>query len=397
MRKYVDRFGPADWLRGFVQLCMLAILFVMSGTSASDAHARNENYVWINVETDRLSGRFEIAFDDLEKRLEISIPEDKSAREAAIVEQAPEIQRYLAENFAFVSDGAEVQINFLESGLAPGAETRFAFFSFETAPLDPPDVISIRNEILLTWEEPLYRSLIVVEYDRKRGITHPSDHVVQVFGPDKTEQELDFTNLEAVLTPSDLAGQGIFQLVAGPAHVLFLAALLLTSVMRLVPPRHWEPVESVGKVLWNTFWVVTLFAIAHSTALLLTVLGIIQLNIQLIETLMALSIVVVALNNLYPILDGGRWMLIVFFGLFHGMGFAAAMSDLQFRMVEPVKTLVNFTLGIEIGQLVIVGILVPTFFMIRQTEFFRRWVLQGGSVAIAVIAGYWTISRSLGM
>ena len=62
-------------------------------------------------------------------------------------------------------------------------------------------------------------------------------------------------------------------------------------------------------------------------------LCLLQPNIQLIETLIALSIVVVALNNLYPVIDTGRWLLIVFFGVFHGMGgraeFGLDVGDLK--------------------------------------------------------------------
>ncbi|MFD0982672.1 HupE/UreJ family protein [Tropicimonas aquimaris] len=389
--------APVRWVRQMLFLWALTALCVISGASASQAHARDENYVWINVETDRLSGRFEIAFDDLRDRLGIAIPEEQDAREAAVRENAAEIQRYIDENFDFLIDGAELQVIFGEAGLAPGAETRFASFAFETAPIDPPDQIEIRNEILLSWESPLYRSLIVAEYDRKRGLTHPQDHVVQVYGPNKTLQTLDFTNLETILTPREFVWQGILHVIAGPDHVLFLAALLLSAVMRMAPPRHWEPAEGMGKVAWNAFWVITLFAVAHSATLALTVLGILQPNIQLIESLIALSIVVVALNNLFPVLDSGRWLMIVFFGLFHGMGFASAMSDLQFRLVEPVKILLNFNVGIEIGQLIILFLLLPLFYMIRKTAFFRRWIFQGGSLVIAAIAGYWTIIRGLGL
>ncbi|MGI9388426.1 MAG: HupE/UreJ family protein [Boseongicola sp.] len=378
----------------FLSVGLIILFFTASMATNADAHARNENYVWINLETNGLSGRFEITYEDIRERLGVELPEDPEEIAAAISETAPLIQAYIKENFEFLVDGEEIDFAFGQARPAPSAETRFAAYDFTTETFDVPQSITLRNDILLSWDAPLHRSLAVVEYDRVRGIEYPMDFAVLAFGPNNREQVLDFANLEGVLTPGEFVWQGFIHVVAGPDHVLFLLALLFTTVLFLQPPRKWEPVRTFGPAAWNAIVLVTLFAIAHSATLALTVLGIIQPNIRLIETLIAFSIVAVAANNLRPVIDHGRWLLIVFFGLFHGMGFASAMSELQFRLVEPVKILLNFNIGIELGQLLIVLIVLPLFYLIRRSDLYRKWLFTGGNLAIIAVAGYWTVTRA---
>jgi hypothetical protein len=381
----------------------LALLFVVFITAVSfqasdaSAHASGENYVWINLEENGLSGRFDLPVDDIETTLGTELPEDPQERLKIVQDNAEQIQSYIRENFEFSKDGQPIAFEFGQATLSEGAENRFIAFPFTTDAVSITDTVDLRNDLFLSWDSPLYRSLAVIEYDKQRSIEYPEDYAVLAFGPTKREQTLDFSNLEPVLTPGEFVWQGILHVLAGPDHVLFLLGLLMTSVLVLRPVRQWEPVEAVGPALWNAIIIVTVFAIAHSLTLTLTVLGIIQPNIQFIETLIAFSIVAVAVNNLYPIIDAGRWLLIVFFGLFHGMGFASAMSDLQFRLVEPVKILFNFNIGIEIGQLIILAIVLPILYLIRKTTAFRPWIFWGVNIFIAVVAGYWTITRALGL
>lgn len=81
------------------------------------------------------------------------------------------------------------------------------------------------------------------------------------------------------------------------------------------------------------------------------------------------------------------------FGLLHGFGFANALADLGLRHGQLAVTLFGFNVGVEIGQLAIVAVFLPVAFSLRGLFFYRRFVLQTGSVAIMAIATTWLAER----
>ena len=380
-----------------VALMVLCALSWLAPADQANAHAGNENYVWVDVEEERLSVRFEMSNKDIESFFDIDIPSETEARLDVLRSNAPMIVKYLSEHFSILIEDQPVSLDFVDITPAPGAEDKWNAFNFVSEPVVAPAQMTIRNSIMIGWDDPLHRSLALTEYNRLRGEEYGAEFIALVFGPTKDELVLDYDNLGTILTEKDFVWQGVIHVLAGPDHVLFLLGLLLTAVLILGKGRKWQPIPRFRPALINAIVIVTVFAIAHSITLTLTVLGYIQPNIQLIETLIAFSIVVVALNNLYPVFNGGKLLVIVFFGLFHGMGFASAMGDLQFRLVEPSKILLNFNIGIEIGQIIILLIVLPVLYLIRDTALFRKAVFPGINIVIILIAGYWTVTRALGV
>ena len=87
-------------------------------------------------------------------------------------------------------------------------------------------------------------------------------------------------------------------------------------------------------------------------------------------------------------------MLAFVFGLVHGFGFASVLADLGLPQGALVLALVGFNLGVEVGQAAIVVAFVPVAFWLRRTQLYRRGVLTGGSILIALIAAYWFVQRA---
>ena len=139
----------------------------------------------------------------------------------------------------------------------------------------------------------------------------------------------------------------------------------------------------------------TVFTVAHSVSLSLAALDIVKLPSRPVEIIIALSIIVMALHNVRPFLPA-KWIVIFFFGLFHGLGFATVMGHLTFRMVDLVKVMVTFNVGVELGQLAIVLIAFPVLYLIRKQTWFVPVVVRGGSGVIAAIAAYWMVDRIIG-
>ncbi len=185
---------------------------------------------------------------------------------------------------------------------------------------------------------------------------------------------------------------GVHHIWIGVDHVLFLVVLLLPSVLRReagawVPAEHWR--SALGRVLA----VVTAFTVAHSITLGLAVLDEVQPSSRWVESLIALSVLLAALNNLRPLIVASRWRFTFLFGLVHGFGFANALRDIGLAKSELVGPLLLFNLGVEVGQLAIVGALVPLLWWWRRWRGYPSWLLMGGSAVVAAIAAVWLVER----
>jgi HupE / UreJ protein len=143
--------------------------------------------------------------------------------------------------------------------------------------------------------------------------------------------------------------------------------------------------------------VVTAFTVAHSITLSLAVTGVVALPSRMVESGIALTVLLGAANNLIPVIRDRRWMVAFAFGLIHGLGFASVLADLGLRGGNLALALVGFNAGVEVGQLSIVLVLVPIAYALRATPFYRRAFMPGGALAIGVVALYWFAMRATGM
>ena len=189
--------------------------------------------------------------------------------------------------------------------------------------------------------------------------------------------------------------EGIWHILRGYDHILFLLTLLFPAVVRY-GAGGWEPRESLRDTTLDVLQVVTAFTLAHSLTLSLAVLGLVHLPARWVECGIALTVILGALNNLRPMIVRRRWAVAFAFGLVHGFGFASVLADLGLRGANLALSLVGFNSGVEIGQLLIVLAVLPLAFVARHTLIYRRAFMPVGSMAIVVLAGYWLVSRITG-
>jgi hypothetical protein len=186
----------------------------------------------------------------------------------------------------------------------------------------------------------------------------------------------------------------------GYDHILFLLALLLPAVLIITTPSGGgvaQPVASFRPALYNVIKVVTAFTVAHSITLSLATLQVVRLPSRLVESCIAASVVLAALNNLRPFFRERAWMVAFAFGLIHGFGFASVLNDLGLPRGVLALALVGFNLGVEAGQLAIVAVFLPVAFVMRRTTLYRRGVFQLGSVAIILVASAWLVERAFNL
>jgi hypothetical protein len=187
--------------------------------------------------------------------------------------------------------------------------------------------------------------------------------------------------------------EGVWHIWIGFDHILFLLSLLLPAVGTWRAGR-WQAVSQLRVAVWDVLRIVTAFTVAHSITLSLATLGLVSLPSRLVESAIAASVVLAALNNVWPLFQGRRWGVAFAFGLIHGFGFATVLADLGLPQDALALALVGFNVGVELGQLAIVVAFLPVAYVLRSTLFYRRGVLVAGSLLIAAVATAWFLERA---
>jgi hypothetical protein len=175
--------------------------------------------------------------------------------------------------------------------------------------------------------------------------------------------------------------------------VLFLLCLLLPSVMRRTP-EGWRPVGRLAQAVWPVVGIVSAFTVAHSITLGLAATKVVSLAPALIEPAIAVTIVLAALDNIWPVFPVRRVVVTFFFGLIHGFGFAGVLAELNLPTARFVWALLQFNLGLEIGQLMIVVVVTASLFALRTRSRYSGWAIRGGSFAAILVGVLWLIERT---
>lgn len=218
--------------------------------------------------------------------------------------------------------------------------------------------------------DKLHRGLLRLTLDDKTYTTvlSPTSGVVQ-FGAAQASRWTQF---------SQYLVEGIWHIWIGFDHILFLLSLLLPAVL-VLNMRRWQGVSRFGTAAREVLWVVTSFTAAHSITLSLAALGLVSLPSRLVESAIALSVVLAAANNLWPVVENRRWLVAFGFGLIHGFGFASVLAELGLPADALVLSLLGFNAGVELGQLAIVAGFLPVAFWLRNTRFYLHGVFVIGS------------------
>lgn len=163
----------------------------------------------------------------------------------------------------------------------------------------------------------------------------------------------------------------------GLDHILFVLGLFLLS-------RRLKPL----------LLQVTSFTVAHTVTLALSIYGVISLPASIVEPLIALSIVFVAVENVFTAeLRPSRVALVFAFGLLHGLGFAGVLSELGLPRAEFLPALISFNVGVEAGQLAVISLALLAVGLFRQRSWYRQAIVVPASLMIAAVGLYWSVQR----
>lgn len=232
--------------------------------------------------------------------------------------------------------------------------------------------------------DALHRGLLKLTLD---GQSHSA-----VLAPERAVQVFQATGSSRLTQLGQYLAEGIWHIWIGFDHILFLLSLLLPAVL-IYQAKRWRAVAGFGEALREVLWVVTAFTAAHSITLTLAALKVVELPSRLVESAIALSVVLAAANNLRPVVTRRRWLVAFGFGLIHGFGFASVLAELGLPPDALVLSLLGFNLGVELGQLAIVLVFLPLAYGLRHSAFYRQGVFVGGSVLTLLVALVWLLER----
>jgi hypothetical protein len=376
-------------------LLLFTALLALTAHGGAWAHAVGEHYVWLKVDSDRLELSVEIHARDLAELLELDVDPEVPVNDDILAPLRDTLSAYIREHLAFSDANGPLPLRY--KGIKPRnlGEGNYVMVDFEAGgDRQLGRVLTIRDDVLVN-EDLQHRGLLMLLEDRVAGTSY-RERTALIFSSFNSEQELDLDNLPRMMSRLQFIWQGMLHIFIGIDHVLFLVCLLLTAVL-VRKNDGWVPAESFGQAMWKVVAIVTLFTIAHSITLFLAGLGYVRLPSRLVESIIALSIIFVAVNNLIGRFDSKKSWIILVFGLFHGLGFASVMAELPFRMLNLKWVVLFFNIGVELGQVAIVALVFPVLYALRGTRIYQPVVLVGGSVLIGLISTWWLAQRALGL
>jgi hypothetical protein len=298
--------------------------------------------------------------------------------------QRQAIAAHALSRLRIAADGQTCDLRVADLLASHHSDGAYAVLSLETDCPGDTAVLDIHYSLLFD-VDPTHRGLVL--YTRGGAA---STHVLS-----PTEPAIELRTSESQLWSSfaDYVREGIWHIWIGYDHILFLLSLLLPAVL-VRRDNRWQPVDAFRPACLAVLKIVTVFTLAHSITLWLAVMEYLTLPARFVEATIALSIIVTALNNLYPVLPLSGWVIAFVFGLVHGFGFANVLIDLGLTNTALALSLLGFNVGVELGQMAIVLVFFPLAFLVRGTFFYERVMMRAGSLLIALVAGLWMYERA---
>jgi HupE / UreJ protein len=366
-----------------MRLILALAIFLLS--TPAWAHKPSDSLLSLTVQHDRIEGRWDIALRDLDDAIGLDADGDGAITWGEVRSTQDTIAAYALSRLTITSGETHCPAQVPHQLIDHHTDGAYAVILFT---MTCPTSIEILQAD--------YRLLFDLDAQHKGllRLTHGRETTTAIFSQESPIHQFTLSETSMWHQVQQYAHECIWHIWQGYDHVLFLLALLLPAVLRRVEGR-WEPTPDFLSALWEVLAIVTAFTTAHSITLGLATLGLIALPSRLIESAIAASVVFAGISNLYPALVQRRRLVAFLFGLIHGFGFASVLSDLGLPRGSLALSLVSFNLGVEVGQLAIVGMFLPLAYALRKSWTYQRLVLVSGSLGIVALACAWLIERTL--
>lgn len=399
----------------FVTLFALAVSLI-----PLSALAHKESDAYLNLHTDPsnkhvLHGQWDIALRDLDFAIGIDVNHDGAITWGEVQARRKAIEDYALPQLTIKGDGLTCAMQSTGQEIDDHTDGAYDVIFFDAVcDKNIPSTLTVVYRLMYNLD-PYHRGIVTI---------HAGDKIAgAVLGPSNPVASLNLQAPDRWGEFKSFVADGIWHIWTGIDHILFLLSLLFPAVLirrrmdnqgngwrktavlaetsgammafAAQPPRYrWESASGFWPAFLEVVKVVSAFSVSHSVTLSLAVLGIVDLPSRLVESGIALSVLVAALNNIYPVVHKRVWLIAFAFGFIHGLGFASALQGLQLPAGAMAASLGGFSVGVEIGQEAIVIAFLPLAYLLRKTWFYRVVVLRWGSLLIVAVATGWFVQRA---
>lgn len=364
----------------------LSLTLLLGASISAEAHVASNSFLTMRVEGPSVDGSVELAVRDAEIAVGLDGNHDGKVSWGEIRAAQAALGVYLRQHLQLKSGDAGCTLHFGALLINERVDGNYLWQPFTAECPATLQQLSIDYR-LLDLEDPSHRGLLTL-------ISHGTTQSAVLGGAQKL-QSFDLAHPSPWSAFVEYFRVGVFHIWSGIDHLLFLLSLLLPAVL-MRRDNRWQAVPQAVPALYNILKVVTAFTLAHSITLSLAAFDVIRLPSRLTESVIAGSIIVGALNNVFPLVTEARWRIAFAFGLLHGFGFAAVLSDMGLPRGARLLSLVAFNLGVEAGQLAVVLAIMPIAYVLRASRLYQRAIMPWGSTAIAGLALVWFVQRAMG-
>ena len=369
-----------------MKLALLVLAVALCLAAQASAHKASDAFVSLELEGRAVTGRVDVALRDLDLALGLDRDADGSLTWGEVRTRRAEIEAYVLSRLTLSAGGAPCPASATDLAIDEHSDGRYAVVSVQAN--CPREAKLLRVEYALLFDEDaLHRGIL--------RLATAGGVATAVFSPDARVQELAADGSGRLGRFVTFVRDGVHHIASGTDHIAFLLALLLPAVL-VGGAAGWRPAPAFRPVLREVLRVVTAFTAAHSLTLSLAALGFVHVPSRIVESLIAFSVLVCALVNLWPAAPRMGTVFAFGFGLVHGLGFASALSDLGSDAATRLVTLFGFNVGVELGQLALVAVFLPLAFATRSTVLYRRGFVGAGSLGVAALACVWLAQRVSG-
>jgi HupE / UreJ protein len=364
-------------------LVVIVVAVLWGAASTASAHPISTTAILLDIGTDDVHGTVQLPLDQLGVALDTELTADNVLDAATVAG----IRSYVGDHLSVTDDqrrtwtstlsgGRVEQIDgvdqlVLDAALAPSTGTVSGFELHYDGIIDR--VASHR--VFVSAREGTtgdYTSLVMLSWQR-------TSVPVTASAPSGTN---GFTNAITL---------GIEHIRSGSDHLLFITMLLLPAPL-LVAGSRWRRNPSPRDAVRRVVHVVTAFTIGHSITLALGAFGLLTLPTRLVEAGIALSVLLSAVHAIRPLTRQGEVIIAGTFGLLHGLAFASVLQELDLTRAGLVVNLLGFNLGIELTQLCVVALVMPSLMLLSRTTLYPAFRIGAASLG-AVLATVWLIER----
>jgi hydrogenase/urease accessory protein HupE len=341
---------------------LLLLSFSSSFSSPAFAHTNNsEGFSKIEVKEKSLEYELKVDLEELGHAL------NKETAQKEIIDNKV-VQEYINSHIKLYADSELVEGSVKKTDIEMIKERPFAVINLDYIIEHKPEKLVVEYNMFLDDSDPSHANFATVKMDGKQ-----QEKILSF-----ESRELETGEISFWQNAKQFVVLGLEHIFTGYDHILFVISLLFGA-----------------KTIRHILTLVTAFTIAHSITLALATFDIVQLPSRFVESAIALSIIYVALINIFNQDSKHQPWLAFGFGLIHGFGFAGILSEMRLDTNHMATSLLSFNIGIEIGQLCIVSLAFPIILWIKKLTLKPiKWVIPGTSVAILAFGLVWFIQRA---